>query len=339
MSAEPSFLIVVATYKRGAKLTGLLQALRPQVEGHPRRRMVVVNDGTHSGDYEAVMAPHLGWLEYRVLEQNRGPGLARQHGCEGATEDLIIFTDDDCVPPPWWIDRAEALARTLPTVDLFAGEACKSAPTHGGLRGVYQICSQIRLASILANQRVVCVPTAVMMVRRGAFEDAGGFTAEFSRLAEDTDLTHRIMSLGCALAQDPAWVTVHHSVATIGQYWRRLYGYGKGNARHFAKQKYSDRKIPFDYYLADWRKFYRKFFRHFPREDINSSSIGHFAFRLLRTVAERRGFKQNWPRYLEKYHTAPISPPEPGHWVAPMVIDGASSWNRSFNDWRQSQVV
>ena len=338
MRTEPSFLIVVATHSRGAKLEGLLEALRPQVEGHPGRRMVVVNDGSHSGDYDAVMAPHLGWLDYRVLEKNRGPGLARQHGCEGAREDLIIFTDDDCVPPPWWLDRAQALARTLPTVDLFAGEGCISAPTHGGLRGVYQRCSQFKLAPTILNRRLDCVPTAIMMVRREAFEAAGGFAPDFIGASEDQNLTHRIMSLGCMLAYDPYWVTVHHSVSTFGEYWRRFYGYGRGNAHHFAKEEHSDRKGLFDFYLADGKRIYRNIFDGFPWGDLNSESIGKFIFHLLRVVAQRRGFKKSWPEYLEKYHTGPIAAPEPGHWISPMVVEGANLWKQSFRDWRRSQA-
>ena len=175
MTERPTFRVIVASYRRPQGLATLLQALRPQVEPQPHRHLVVVNDGSHDAGYDAVLGDQHDWFDYRTLSENRGPAGARQHGATDASEDFLIFTDDDCEPPPGWLDRAEALVSTYPTADLFGGAGRVAAQADGRPMSAFQRVLQIRLRPAYFNNRLLCVPTAIMMVRRASFEAAGGF--------------------------------------------------------------------------------------------------------------------------------------------------------------------
>lgn len=337
-ASNPSFLLVVATHNRPSGLKALLSALRPQVEENTHRRMVVVNDGTHDTVYESVVAPHRAWLDYKVLEKNCGPGGARQYGCDGSDEDYIIFTDDDCVPPPWWLDRAEALAQTYPTIDLFSGRGRRSMPTHKGMRGDYQKWSQIGLSAEIFEADLHLVPTAVMMVRRSAFDDVGGFSDVMKGAAEDRRLTQDIMLQGCSFLDDPFWTTTHHAVSSPLQIWRRMYGYGKGNTQQSLIQKNDAMRPIRSHFDLGWDQSFIEMYRRSFAVGFSSEALVVFFIRLISVIAYRKGAK-NAQIHLE-HPSGPSKdlPWRPEHSVAELVVEGAADWHNSFRAWRQSQA-
>src|SRR5690606_24131366 len=178
--------IVVATRGRPDDLAGLLGLLAPQLEAHRNFHLVVVNDASPGPAYGAAVAPFRHLLDYRVLPDQRGPGLARQAGLADGDEDYFITTDDDCLPAPDWLARTQALAMACPRVDLFAGSTRAVASERPGIVEGFLIDNN-QLPGAMTSQTgdLVMAVCAILMCRREAFEAVGGFSPEIRGSAQD----------------------------------------------------------------------------------------------------------------------------------------------------------
>ena len=47
--------------------------------------------------------------------------MARNASAELANGDYLVFTDDDCEPPDWWLDWVQARLEWAPDLDVVAG--------------------------------------------------------------------------------------------------------------------------------------------------------------------------------------------------------------------------
>jgi glycosyltransferase involved in cell wall biosynthesis len=232
-TALPRFRIVVATRGRPDDLARLLGLLAPQLEAHANFRLVVVNDASPSAAYTAAIAPFRHLLDYRVLPDRRGPGLARQAGLADGDEDYFITTDDDCLPDPDWLARTQALATAHPRVDLFAGTTRAVPSERPGIVERYIIASR-RLPGAVEHptKGLVMAVCAIMMCRREAFEAVGGFSPEIHGSSQDWNLTWRLLRNGCRYLVDRTWTVGHKSAAKLVETLRRHHRYGFGTAQH-----------------------------------------------------------------------------------------------------------
>ena len=224
----PTLSVAISTYRRPAGLRRLLTALRRQIAGRPRREIVVVNDGSHDAAYEAVRAEFADIIKYQALPVNVGIAAARSASVQMASGDYVVFTDDDCVPPSWWLDWLAARLMEAPRLDAVAGFARALPPARWSF-----------FSRILAHRDLLPRPwrlpggihfaTANVAIRRSLFDRLGpfGFPGEFHGGGEDTEFASRIAHAGASVAVDDGWY-VRHEVgssfwATCRRYWR--YGY------------------------------------------------------------------------------------------------------------------
>ena len=102
---KPAISVVIATWQRTALLERCLQALINQTISKTNYELIIVTDGP---DPETVlfMKQWLRTYNGRVaitclsLPVKKGPAAARNAGWRKAQAELIVFTDDDCVPQP-----------------------------------------------------------------------------------------------------------------------------------------------------------------------------------------------------------------------------------------------
>ena len=100
---NPSFSIVIASYRRPGPLAACLQSLAQLDYPRDRFEAVVVDDGSQPSLAPVVEAAR-GPLEVRFLRQkNAGPATARNTGAAQARGRFLAFTDDDCAPSPDWL--------------------------------------------------------------------------------------------------------------------------------------------------------------------------------------------------------------------------------------------
>jgi glycosyltransferase involved in cell wall biosynthesis len=226
----PSLSVLVCTHRRPEGLAKLLAALAPQIGEAGDRELVVVNDGTHDDAYADAIAPYQDVIRYRALKTNIGIAQARNTAAAMARFDYLVFTDDDCEPPPHWLDWLSMRLSANPELDVVAGTTRPLWPKKPSFFA--KVRAAHNLIPTTANVAGTMIfPTAIVAIRRSMFERLGGFGfGEFHGAGEDTEMATRLSLQGAASIFDPAWFTRHEISeglrATCGRY--RRYGFANG---------------------------------------------------------------------------------------------------------------
>jgi glycosyltransferase involved in cell wall biosynthesis len=132
---KPDVSIVIPTFQRPALLVRCLHALVNQQFPKDRYEIIVVTDGPDEVTRNVIAQQHINSPAIHVyaLPYKKGPAAARNLGWKLAQGNLILFTDDDCIPHNFWV-RAYAQAyeqQGLP-IAVFTGQVlvpCSEQPT------------------------------------------------------------------------------------------------------------------------------------------------------------------------------------------------------------------
>lgn len=237
-AARPSLALCINTRNRPDGLARLLESVAPQAAAQPGCRIIVVNDGSHDARYAEVLRRHGAMVDYHPLSPRVGIPAARNIAASHAEADFLVFIDDDCVAPPFWLDWLMALIETEPELDVIAGVTRPLLPeTPGFFARVQQAFGLYpNPEKRLGGLRFV---TANLAIRRSLFTALGGFRSYPGGPASgsDTDLSDRVCWTACARRLDPHWY-VFHDVgeavpACMARYWR--YGYADMWLGRFAR--------------------------------------------------------------------------------------------------------
>lgn len=112
--------IIVCTYNRADSLRDTLGALRVQWNRPDCMWEVIVVDN-NSNDHTRRVAEELqrDWPQLRYeFEGAQGLSHARNHGIKCARGEVILFTDDDVLPEPDWLEN------TLAGLEKYDADAC-----------------------------------------------------------------------------------------------------------------------------------------------------------------------------------------------------------------------
>ena len=216
--------VVVPVKDRAAGLRRLLAALPSGLGG-----VVVVDDGSADAAAIRAVVEEAGALLLRHPSPC-GPAAARNAGLAAATTPFVAFLDSDVVPEPGWLDPL--LARFVdPAVGLVAPRIVALEPVQGWLGRYEAVRSSLDQgpdpALVVPKSRVAYVPSAALVVRRGAVGE--GFD-ERMRVAEDVDLVLRLHEAGWRLRYEPASRVAHENRIALPEWWLRKAYYGTGAA-------------------------------------------------------------------------------------------------------------
>jgi GT2 family glycosyltransferase len=219
-----SVSVVICTMDRPDALARCLRALGACTP--PPAQIVVVDQGVQPAEPEGVEV---------VRMTERGVSRGRNLGARAARHDLLVFTDDDCVPAPDWIgallrgfdDGADGVTgRVLPLPGEGVAVSSRTSTERRTFTGRGQTPWDIGTGGNLA-------------LRRSAFEAAGGFDETLgpgtpARAAEDVDLLYRLANAGFTLRYEPDAV-VYHELKTRRSRVGGRYGYGYGLGAFLAR--------------------------------------------------------------------------------------------------------
>lgn len=213
---RPEVTVVVPACDRAVELDRCLAALA----GTP---VIVVDDGSLDPSSVARVVSRRG---ARLVRQdvNTGPAGARNTGLAEVPTPLVAFVDSDVEVPAGWLDSLvghfddPAVAAVAPRVAAETGPS--SLQRYAAARGPLDLGPH--RARVAPGQRVAYVPTAALLLRRGAVT---AFDAAL-RYGEDVDLVWRLVDDGWTVRYDPGVVVLHHGPPDWPAWLGRRYRYG-----------------------------------------------------------------------------------------------------------------
>lgn len=180
--------VVIPTFNRPAAIAQCVAAIVADTTTRVVE-IIVVNDGSTAVPPSVADCP----LVRVVASGGRGPAAARNQGIAAARAPVVLFTDDDTLPQPGWVD---ALAAALVDPSLVGVAGVVDCPPYDPL---YE-------RPIASGNGVVDYLTCNIAYRTADLRAIGGFDERFPLAhAEDRDLRERIGERGdvsfCAEAQ------------------------------------------------------------------------------------------------------------------------------------------
>ncbi|WP_353721064.1 glycosyltransferase [Dyadobacter sp. 676] len=199
-----SISVVIPTYRRPALLKKCLDALRDQTYRRTFYEVIVVSDGPDR-ETELLIERYVGErpdfaIYFYPLPAKLGPAAARNHGWKKSSGELVVFTDDDCIPDPCWLEKFEYSYRT-------AGERFL------GLTG--KVLVPISEKPTDYEKNVAHLSTAEFITAncacsRATLELTGGFDEEFPiAWREDSDLEFKLLEKQVPILHVPDAVVCH----------------------------------------------------------------------------------------------------------------------------------
>lgn len=210
---------IIPTFNGRSRIGRTLAALLAQ-PGAADLEIIVVDDGSTDGT-----AASCAGLDdrIRVLSQpNQGPAAARNLGARQAKGDILLFTDDDCVPDPNWLPEM---------LKPFAED-----PEVVGVKGAYRTEQPELLArfvqleyedkyDLMAKDRYIdFIDTYSAGFRREVFLRFGGYDTSFPvPCAEDVELSFRMSREGLRMVFNPRAVVAHTHPNDAWKYLKKKY--------------------------------------------------------------------------------------------------------------------
>jgi glycosyltransferase involved in cell wall biosynthesis len=239
--------VAICTWNRAALLDQTLTGMRDlRVPAGLAWEVVVVNNNC-TDDTDAVLERHAKALPLRrVFEPRQGHSNARNCAIAHARGALLVWTDDDVLVDPGWLEEYTAAAARWPGAAVFGGRIdpwYEHAPPRW-LRARERDFAGLLVARDLgAEERPLgadeypfganmMFPTAVL--REYQFDPNFGKVGDQNILADETVLIDQVRAAGGRGVWVPAARVRHYVTArrmTLRYMWRYYYGQGRTHVR------------------------------------------------------------------------------------------------------------
>jgi glycosyltransferase involved in cell wall biosynthesis len=205
LRTQPEIAVAVPSHDRPLRLRWLLNALAEQTLS-PERWEVIVSHDSSGPETEELLRTHPLALSGRLRSVpfppgSAGPGRKRNAAWRAAQAPVIAFTDDDCRPPPGWLELALAAARRHPGAIIQGATAPDMEEVNIGLHA-----SWVHTVSIWPPQP--WGQTCNIVYPRAVLDATGGFP-ELMFGGEDTALVERARERGVDYVAATEVVTWH----------------------------------------------------------------------------------------------------------------------------------
>jgi GT2 family glycosyltransferase len=195
---RPSASIVVPVHDRAELTRRCLDVLLADL---PDRSEVIVVDDASADSTPVLLEAYGDAIRPLAMADNVGYARACNEGAAVAAGEVLVFLNNDTEPEPGWLEALLEHADAHPQADVVGARLLypTGAVQHAGVAIGQDGYPHNLYAGLPAehpavnrSRRLQAVTGACMLVRRAAFERAGGFDTGFVNSLEDVDLCLRI---------------------------------------------------------------------------------------------------------------------------------------------------
>lgn len=229
--ARPTVSVVVSTYQRSQFLPVLVRALEAQTLPPGSFEVTFVDDGSGDGTWPSLVDLAGGTpiaMQALRLARNVGAGTGRDVGVAESRAPLVVFTDDDCVPTPTWLEALTRPFRGAPEDALpHLVVQGKTVPWNMDEEG-----TGAWARSLWVLGPTWLFETCNIAYRRADLDRAGSFidrrdapgVSAARPFGEDAELGWRVAAAGAELRFEPEAVVEHrHFAAGYGDWLREIW--------------------------------------------------------------------------------------------------------------------
>jgi len=234
--------IIIASYNRAASLLQFVRELSHQVVPDNVDWEVVIVDNNSTDGTKSAIAPLVEEDSRRfkyLLESRQGKSMALNTGLRAATGEILVFTDDDCVPDPKWLATIALEFASDPSLSVLGGRVelydkqdqpvtIRNFPE----RTLIESRDQLFLFLIGAN----------MSIRRKVLDAVGEFDpflgpgSRIGAVMEDLDLLYRVYRKKFKIVYSPDMLVYHnHGRTTEAQIQALNHRYVVGRGAFYCK--------------------------------------------------------------------------------------------------------
>ena len=236
----PLVSIIVPAYNEEVNIVGSLRNLLKC--DYPNFNIVFVDDGSKDKTWEMVTSefpadtPNLKLL----TKPNGGKASALNYGIESTNADYVVCIDAD----------TKLVSNAVSIMMKHFLMQTDSSEEIGAVAGVVKVGNEVNLLTKWQNieyitsqnfdrkgfayaNAITVVPGAIGAFKKKAIEDAGGFTTD--TLAEDCDLTIRILRAGYRVTNEPKAIAYTEAPETLKMFMKQRFRWSFGVMQTFWK--------------------------------------------------------------------------------------------------------
>lgn len=220
MNTFENISVVVCTYNRSYQLTNCLNSIKNQSVNN--FEIIVIDDCSNDKTYDVANQLLLNFPQKKIHrnEQNMGLSYSRNIGAELASNEIVLFIDDDCIASRSWIEEMVKPFKDS-RIGLTFGSIIDPPPINLAMvaaKGQYKRCQNEGYCDSVASGG------GNMAVRRDIYlnNPINGYTLE------DWELCHRVINQNRLIYYCPKASVNHEHYHNLHTLLKQRYRYGVG---------------------------------------------------------------------------------------------------------------
>jgi len=202
---------------------------------------VIVVDGNSTDKTRDIVKKYPVTL---VVEERKGLNVARNTGIKSGNGEIVAFTDSDCIVPPDWVTKIVENFKD-PQVSCVGGSA---KALDSDFVSQYADNSIVRLMPFFTKREELEKvkpffrhPAGCNMAfRRKVAEKVGYFDENIQYGFDEVEFADRVCMAGYKMVLDPEVSVWHKHRATLGDFMKQNFQYGKGSGLVLKRNRLKD---------------------------------------------------------------------------------------------------